>query len=105
MRNKKDFIIQQYIKNPHLDLTKLARDNYIHPSHISRTVNQFKESITNVYPIYCVNSLSEENTKYLFANDNERKLVIKNNVIINDVTLTDYEKVWLGINERIYARE
>ena len=105
MRSKKDFIIQEYIKNPNLDLTQLAEDNYIHHSHVMRTVSEFKESITKVYPIHCVNSLSEENTKYIFAKDTERKIIIKNNTITNKVVLTDYEKVWLQINEGIYAGE
>ncbi len=101
MRNKKGFIINEYVKNPHIDLTKLAEDNNIDYSHVTRTIGEYKDMLTVKYPIFCEKSLSEDNIYYLFVAGEEKKIEVDENQVINDVALTDYEKVWLLINKGI----
>ena len=103
IKNKKEFVIQEYLKNPNLDLSELANKNNICYSHVTRTVKQFKSFMSIVYPIFCEKSLSECGVYYLFAEREEKKIKTVKNYITNDPDLTDYEKRWLEINKQIFA--
>ena len=101
LRNKKQLIIQAYVENPTIDLDKFAEDNYIHPSHVSRVIREFKDFLEVSYEIGIAKSMDIEKpfTYYLFAGDEEKILEVDDGVIKNDVNLTEYERCWLQLNK------
>ena len=101
IRNKKQLIIDAYVSNPTIDLAKFAEDNYIHPSHVSRVIREFKDFLEVSYEIGIAKSMDIEKpfTYYLFSGDEEKVLEVDDGIIKNDVLLTDYERSWLQLNK------
>ena len=95
MQNKKQFIIDQYIKDKNTDFEKFELDN----SYVWRTIEDYKRLISTTYEIFCVKSLGLQQTYYLFIDGEEKTLRVEENTIINCETLTDYEIRWLELNK------
>ena len=95
MKNKKQFIIDQYIKDKDTDFEQFEFDN----SYVWRVLEDYKRQIGTTYEIFCVKSLDLQYTYYLFIDGEEKTLRVEDGVIINCEVLTDYEKCWLDINK------
>lgn len=99
--NKKQLILDTFIKNPKTNWDVFGYENSIHPSHISRVISDYKRDISVIKEIGCVKSLGYENIYYLVCDDQEKVLEVHDNKIVNDVVLTEFEKLWLEINFKI----
>lgn len=104
IRSKKLFILEAFLKNRHLNIKKFALENNINANYIERIIREYKFERTISHPIYCIKSLGLEDTYYLFSNDEEKKLEVSSGIIKNNVSLTEYERYWLGINKGFYLK-
>ena len=95
MQNKKQFIIDQYIKDKNTDFEKFELDN----SYVWRTIEDYKRVISTTYEVLITKSLGLKNTYYIFADDEEKVLQVEDNIIMNPNKLTEYEVRWLEINK------
>lgn len=95
MKNKKQFIIDQYIKDKDTDFGQFEFDS----SYVWRVLEDYKRHIETTYEIFCVKSLDLQYTYYLFIDGEEKTLRVEENTIINCNTLTDYEIRWLEVNK------
>ena len=95
MKNKKQFIIDQYIKDKNTDFEKFEFDN----SYVWRVLEDYKRQIETTYEIFCVKSLDLQYTYYLFIDGEEKTLRVEENTVINCEILTDYEIRWLELNK------
>ena len=95
MQNKKQFIIDQYIKDKNTDFEKFELDN----SYVWRTIEDYKRLISTTYEIFCVKSLDLKGIYYLFVDGEEKVLQVENNIVMNSDNLTEYEIRWLEINK------
>ena len=94
MKNKKQFIIDQYIKDKDTDFEQFEFDN----SYVWRVLEDYKRLISTTYEIGCALSEDLLNIHYLFANGEEKTLKVEDGVIINCEVLNEYEIRWLDIN-------
>ncbi len=95
MQNKKQFIIDQYIKDKNTDFEKFELDN----SYVWRTIEDYKRLISITYEIFCVKSLDLKGIYYLFVDGEEKVLQVENNIVMNSDNLTEYETRWLEVNK------
>ena len=95
MQNKKQFIIDQYIKDKNTDFEKFELDN----SYVWRTIEDYKRLISTTYEIFCVKSLDLKGIYYLFVDGEEKVLQVENNIVMNSDNLTEYETRWLEVNK------
>ena len=95
MQNKKQFIIDQYIKDKNTDFEQFELDN----SYVWRVLENYKRFISTTYEIFCVKSLDLKGIYYLFVDGEEKTLKVEENTIINCEILTDYEIRWLEVNK------
>ena len=95
MQNKKQFIIDQYIKDKNTDFEQFVFDN----SYVWRVLEDYKRQIGTTYEIFCAKSLDLQYTYYLFIDGEEKTLRVEENTVINCEILTDYEIRWLELNK------
>jgi hypothetical protein len=105
IRNKKDFIIENFVKNPKMDLHKFSEDNLLNINQVNRVIKEYKQNLTVNYPIYCIKSLDLQDVYYLITEGEEKKLEVSSGIIKNNVSLTRYEKYWLTINKGFNTKE
>ena len=95
MQNKKQFIIDKWLKDKNTDFEQFELDN----SYVWRVLENYKRFISTTYEIFCVKSLDLKNTYYIFADDEEKVLQVEDGIIMNPNKLTEYEVRWLEINK------
>lgn len=97
-------IINEYLKNPRQNPKNIADSLLFDQSYVEFVINEYKKDFVISHPIYMVKSMSDQNTYFLFSNDEEKTLIIRNNIIQNEVTLTQYEQSWLEVNKEVYLK-
>jgi len=102
MINKKQFIIDSYLKNKSLDFDKFAEYNCINSSYVTKVITEYRKEISTSYPIFCEKSLDLSGVYYLFSDGEEKKIEVVNDIIEQPNNLTDYEKKWLEVNKNFY---
>lgn len=95
IKNKKQFIIDEWLQDKNTNFEQFELDN----SYVWRVIEDYKRLISTTYEISCVKSLDLKGIYYLFVDSEEKTLRIEENTIINCELLTDYEIRWLEVNK------
>lgn len=95
IRNKKQFIIDKWLKDKNTNFDKFELDS----NYVWRVIDDYKKQITISYQIGCAKSFDLKNIYYIFVDDEEKTIEVRDNFIINFKILTEYELRWLELNK------
>ena len=98
---QKHIILEEYVKNPFQDTEKLAITLGTTINRVTTIIQNYKWEINLKLPLYIVKSIDLLDTYYLFTETEEKVVIVKDRLIINEEDFTHYEMLWL-YNEKAF---